>query len=130
MVDKAKIKDVLLWTVYTNVIDHKSIRYSHVVDLFVNRRCQNITFRDYFLLQKIFGIYGAVFRSVNLKDVLNYANNIQYISTNEKHLLLHNIHVFYTDNRLLYSRNNYINLYRNNKVDFCEFKKHLVFEDF
>ena len=85
MVDKAKIKDVLLWTVYTNVIDHKNIGYGHVVDLFVNKRCQNITFRDYFFLQRLFGIYGAIFRSVNLNDVLNYANGIEQISKNEKH---------------------------------------------
>lgn len=130
MVDKAKIKDVLLWTVYTNVIEHKNIGYGNVVDLFVNKRCQNLTFRDYFFLQRIFGIYGAIFRSVNLNDVLNYANGIEQISKNEKHLLLRNINVFYSENRLLHSSNNFINLYRSGKVVFSEFEKHLVYEDF
>ena len=50
----AKIKDTLLWTIYTNVIDHKNIRYSHVVDMYVNKRCKNIIFEDYFFLQKMF----------------------------------------------------------------------------
>ena len=58
MVDKSKIKDVLLWTVYTNVIDHKNIGYGHVVDLFINKRCQNITFRDYFFCKKSSGFMG------------------------------------------------------------------------
>jgi hypothetical protein len=81
-------------------------------------------------LQKIFGIYGAIFRSVNLNDVLNYANSIEQISKNEKHLLLRNINVFYSENRLLHSSNNFINLYRSGKVVFSEFEKHLVYEDF
>lgn len=59
MVDKAKIKDIVLWTVYTNVIDHPNVRYRHVVDLLVNKRCQNITFSDYFFLQRGFGCYGG-----------------------------------------------------------------------
>ena len=57
-------------------------------------------------MQYAFGIYGAIFRSVNLNDVLNYANSIEQISKNEKHLLLRNINVF------------------------SEFEKHLVYEDF
>jgi hypothetical protein len=129
MVDKAKIKDIVLWTVYTNVIDHPNVRYRHVVDLLVNKKCQNITFRDYFFLQRVFGCYGALFRSVSVNDVLNYANNIEFISNNEKILLLHNINLFCNESRILYSRNNFINMYKNKEVSFYEFKNNLVLED-
>lgn len=129
MVDKAKLKDIVLWTVYTNAIDHPNVRYSHVVDLFVNKRCLNITFRDYFFLLRILGCYGALFRTVNPSDVLNYANNIEYISSNEKFLLLQNIHLFYNEKRILYSINNFIALYKNKKVSFSEFENNLVSED-
>ncbi len=129
MVDKAKIKDIVLWTVYTNVIDHPNVRYRHVVDLLVNKKCQNITFRDYFFLQRVFGCYGALFRSVSFNDVLNYANNIEFISNNEKILLLHNINLFCNESRILYSRNNFINMYKNKEVSFYEFKNNLVLED-
>lgn len=129
MVDKAKIKDIVLWTVYTNVIDHPNVRYRHVVDLLVNKKCQNITFRDYFFLQRVYGCYGALFRSVSVNDVLNYANNIEFISNNEKILLLHNINLFCNESRILYSRNNFINMYKNKEVSFYEFKNNLVLED-
>lgn len=129
MVDKAKIKDIVLWTVYTNVIDHPNVRYRHVVDLLLNKKCQNITFRDYFFLQRVFGCYGALFRSVSVNDVLNYANNIEFISNNEKILLLHNINLFCNESRILYSRNNFINMYKNKEVSFYEFKNNLVLED-
>lgn len=129
MVDKAKIKDIVLWTVYTNVIDHPNVRYRHVVDLLVNKRCQNITFRDYFFLQRVFGCYGALFRAVSFNDVLNYANNIEFISNNEKILLFHNINLFCNESRILYSRNNFINMYKNKEVSFYEFKNNLVLED-
>lgn len=129
MVNNAKIKDIVLWTVYTNVIDHPNVRYRHVVDLFVNKRCQNITFRDYFFLQRVFGCYGALFRSVSPNDVLNYANNIDFISNNEKILLLHNINLFSKKSKILYSSNNFINLYKNKEVSFYEFENNLVLED-
>ena len=129
MVDKAKIKDIVLWTVYTNVIDHPNVRYRHVVDLFVNKRCQNITFRDYFFLQRVFGCYGALFRSVSANDVLNYANNIEFISNNEKLLQLRNINLFCNESRILHSNNNFIYLYKNKELNFYEFENNLVLED-
>lgn len=72
---------------------------------------------------------GALFRSVSFNDVLNYANNIEFISNNEKILLLYNINLFCNESRILYSRNNFINMYKNKEVSFYEFKNNLVLED-
>ncbi len=98
-------------------------------DWFVNRKCKNLSFVDYFFWQRVFGCYGALFRSVSPNDVLNYANNIEFISNNEKILLLHNINLFSNESRMLYSSNNFINLYKNKEVSFYEYENNLVLDD-
>lgn len=54
----SKIKDIILWAIYANVIDHKNIGYGHIVDLYTNRRCKNICFEDYFFYKRFFVCTG------------------------------------------------------------------------
>ena len=124
----AKIKDTLLWTIYTNVIDHKNIRYSHVVDMYVNKRCKNIIFEDYFFLQKMFCVYGAFFKSKDINEVLNYSENIPYLTPNEKTLLYKNIYLFYRESKIAYLNNKFISLYKQNEIGFSELVDNLTTE--
>ena len=125
----SKIKDTLLWTIYTNVIDHKNIRYSHIVDLYINRRCQNICFEDYFFLQKMFCVYGAFFKSSDINEVLNYSENITYLSSNEKTILKRNICLFFNEGKISYANNKFIMLYKHNEIGFSYLEDNLITED-
>lgn len=125
----SKIRDILLWTIYTNVIDHGNIRYGHIVDLYINRRCKNICFKDYFFLQKIFCVYGAFFKSADMNEVLNYSENIAYLSSNEKTLLKRNIYLFFKEGKISYTNNKFITLYRHNEIGFSDLEDNLITED-
>ena len=122
------IKDILLWSIYTNTIDHGNIKYSHIIDLCVNRRCKNICFDDYFFLQKLFCVYGAFFKSVELNEVLKYSENIAHLSYNEKTLLKKNIDLFFNENKISYANNKYILLYKLNEISFSDLENNLTIQ--
>lgn len=125
----SKIKDIILWAIYANVIDHKNIGYGHIVDLYTNRRCKNICFEDYFFLQKIFCVYGAFFKGADINEVLNYTENIAHLSSNEKTLLKRNICLFFKEGKISYSNNKFISLYKHNEISFSDLEDNLITED-
>ena len=74
-------------------------------------------------------MYGAFFKSADMNEVLNYSENIAYLSSNEKTLLKRNIYLFFKEGKISYTNNKFITLYRHNEIGFSDLEDNLITED-